>query len=73
MSPTLTPRQADVLRALQALTRANGAPPSAQAIGDRLGVTRQAATKHLSELERLGLVHDEPVLVRSGKWRVVSE
>lgn len=69
---TLTPRQADVLRAVRTLSTTSHGPPSCQAIGDRLGITRQAAKKHLDELERLGLVRDEPVQVRSGRWQVVG-
>ena len=66
----LTPRQRDVLEAIRGLQAAE--PPSSQAIADGLGISRQAAKKHLDELERMGLVRDEPVLVRSGKWRVVA-
>lgn len=65
----LTPRQRDVLEAIRAL---DGGEASSQAIADGLGISRQAAKKHLDELERMGLVRDEPVLVRSGKWRVVA-
>jgi DNA-binding MarR family transcriptional regulator len=67
----LTPRQLDVLDAVRYLTRTNGVPPSAQRIGDWLNVTRQAAKLHLDELERMGLVADEPMVIRSGKWRVL--
>lgn len=67
----LTPRQLDVLDAVRYLTRTNGAPPSAQRIGDWLNITRQAAKLHLDELERLGLIADEPMTIRSGKWRVL--
>ena len=66
----LTPRQRDVLEAIAAL--GGVAPPSSQEIADGLGISRQAAKKHLDELERMGLVRDEPVMVRSGKWRVVG-
>jgi DNA-binding MarR family transcriptional regulator len=66
----LTEGQRRVLGAISALA-ADG-PPSSQAIGDSLGISRQAAKKHLDELERMGLIRDEPVLVRSGKWRVVT-
>ena len=67
-----TARQSDVLKAIRALTKQGGAPPSSQAIGDKLGISRQAAKKHLDELERLGLIRDEPVMIRSGKWRVLE-
>jgi len=66
----LTPRQRDVLEAIRAL--GGVAPPSSQEIADGLGISRQAAKKHLDELERMGLVADEPMVVRSGKWRVVA-
>lgn len=65
----LTPRQRDVLEAMRALA---GEPASAQAIGDRLGISRQAATKHLDELERMGFASGETITVRSGRWRVVA-
>ena len=69
---SLSERQRAVLRAINTLTRRDGSPPSSQAIGDRLGISRQAAKKHLDELEKAGLIRDEPVLVRSGKWRVLE-
>jgi predicted transcriptional regulator len=64
----LSERQRDVLEAV----KAHHGPVSAQAIGDALGVSRQAATKLLARLEAMGLIRDEPVLVRSGKWKVVA-
>lgn len=68
----LTPRQRDVLRVVGDLGVICGEPPSAQGVANALAISRQAAKKHLDELERMGLVRDEPVLVRSGKWRVVA-
>lgn len=68
----LTARRSDALKAIRALTARDGEPPSSQAIGDKLGISRQAAKKLLDELERMGLIRDEPVLVRSGKWRVLE-
>lgn len=64
----LSERQRDVLDALRGLD----GPASAQAIADALGISRQAATKTLARLEAMGVVRDEPVLVRSGKWRVLE-
>lgn len=64
----LSERQRDVLEALRGLD----GPASAQAIADALGISRQAATKILARLETMGVVRDEPVMVRSGKWRVVG-
>lgn len=64
----LSERQRDVLEAL----RGQDGPASAQAIADALGISRQAATKTLARLEAMGVVRDEPVLVRSGKWRVLA-
>ena len=68
----LTSRRNDAIKAIRALTARDGSPPSSQAIGDKLGISRQAAKKLLDELERMGLIRDEPVLVRSGKWRVLE-
>jgi predicted transcriptional regulator len=64
----LSERQRDALEAL----RAHDGPVSSQAIADDLGISRQAATKLLNRLEAMGVIRDEPVMVRSGKWRVVA-
>ncbi len=68
----LTSRQLDVLDAVRTLTARNGVPPSSQVIGTWLGITRQAAKKHLDELEEQGLIADEPRVIRSGRWKVVG-
>lgn len=69
--PSLTPRQLDVVDAIRTLTARDGVPPSSQALGDWLGVSRQSAKKHLDVLEAKGLIQDEPRMVRSGRWRVL--
>src|SRR5690348_13911112 len=38
-----------------------GGPGTATALSERLPVTRQAVSKHLAVLDRVGLVHGEPV------------
>lgn len=67
----LTPRQLDVIDAVRTLTARNGVPPSSQVIGTWLGISRQAAKKHLDELEKRGLIADEPLVIRSGRWKVL--
>lgn len=62
-----SPRQTDVLAAVADLTAA-GVPASATAIGERLGIPRQVASRHLVLLERKGLLADVPKVVRSGHW-----
>ena len=62
-----SPRQEDVLAAVRALSDA-GSQVSAIAIGERLGITRQQATRQLALLERKGFVRDVPKVVRSGHW-----
>ncbi len=62
-----SPRQEDVITAVRELA-AEGAQVSAQAVADRLGITRQQATRQLVLLERKGYVRDVPKLVRSGNW-----
>ncbi len=68
-TPGATPAQTDVLEAVRALA-AEGVQVSAVAVAERLGVTRQVATKHLLALERKGRVRDVPRIVRSGRWEV---
>lgn len=62
-----SPRQADVIEAVRALSEA-GLQVSAVAVGERLGIPRQVATRHLEALERKGLIADVPRIVRSGHW-----
>lgn len=62
-----SPRQEDVLEAVRELTAA-GVAASAVAIGDRLGIPRQVASRHLVALERKGYLADVPKVVRSGHW-----
>jgi predicted ArsR family transcriptional regulator len=62
-------RQEDVLTAVRELT-AEGAQASAIAVAERLGITRQQATRQLVLLERKGFVRDRPKRVRSGHWEV---
>jgi Mn-dependent DtxR family transcriptional regulator len=62
-----SPRQADVLEAVRALT-AEGLPASAVAIAARLGISRQLTMRQLAALERKGILADVPKVVRSGHW-----
>lgn len=64
-----SPRQQDVLTAVRELTAA-GVQASAIAVAERLGITRQQATRQLVLLERKGFVRDRPKRVRSGHWEV---
>ena len=65
-----SPGQEAVIEAVRALG-SEGAQVSAQAVADRLGITRQAATRQLVLLERKGFVRDVPRLVRSGNWALL--
>lgn len=62
-----SPRQEDVLAAVRALTEA-GEAASAIAVGERLGISRQHASRQLAALERKGFLADVPKVVRSGHW-----
>lgn len=62
-----SPGQESVLAAVRELAAA-GAQVSAQAVADRLGISRQQATRQLALLERKGFVADVPKVVRSGHW-----
>lgn len=68
---TPSPRQEDVMTAIASLL-AEGKQASATAVGERLGIPRQNASKHLLALERKGLAEDIPVTVRSGNWRLIG-
>lgn len=63
--------QEGVLTAVRELAAA-GAQVSAVAVAERLGITRQAATRQLVLLERKGFVRDVPKKVRSGNWAIVD-
>ena len=65
--PAPSPRQADVIDAVRALTE-EGLQASAIAIAERLGISRQLATRQLAALERKGFLADVPKVVRSGNW-----
>lgn len=65
-----SPGQEAVIEAVRALS-SEGAQVSAQAVADRLGMTRQAATRQLVLLERKGFVRDVPRVVRSGNWALL--
>lgn len=66
-----SPGQESVLAAVRELTAA-GAQVSAQAVADRLGISRQQAARQLSLLERKGFVADIPKVVRSGNWALTK-
>lgn len=66
-----SPRQEDVLSAVRELTAA-GLQASATAVGERLGISRQQATRQLALLERKGFIRDVPKLVRSGNWAIID-
>lgn len=55
-----TPRQLDVLRAIDDLTLALGWPPSRKELADRLGLSVSRVQQRVEELVELGLVRMEP-------------
>ena len=55
----LTPRQIDVLRAMDALTRQKGYPPTSVEIGREVGLSRQRVHQHIDRLEQLQRVSKE--------------
>lgn len=63
--------QAHVLDAVASLT-AQGQQASAHAVAERLGITRQCASRQLHALEAKGLLRDKLVMVRSGNWETVT-
>jgi response regulator of citrate/malate metabolism len=63
-----TGRQEAFLEAIERLTAREGRAPSAVEIAERLGISRQCATRQLVVLERKGLLRDVPRMVRSGQW-----
>lgn len=72
-TPVEARRKWDVMAAVIALTERDGKPPSAVALARELGISRQKTSLYLAELEGEGLLRDEPVVVRSGKWEVTPE
>ncbi len=52
----LTQAQQGVLRALTAYRREHGQSPSQQELGDALGLSKQAVSKHMRALELRGAI-----------------
>ena len=65
-SPTLTPRQLEILRLIRDYRRAHGYSPTMQEIGDQLGLTKVTVFEHVGALEGKGL------LVRGAKHKARS-
>jgi Mn-dependent DtxR family transcriptional regulator len=65
------PGQRAVLSAVRQLG-ANGQQASAVAVAEKLGISRQVATRQLEALERKGLLADVPKVVRSGHWALTE-
>lgn len=61
--------QEGVLAAVRELSAAGG-KVSSVAVAERLGISRQQATRQLVLLERKGFVRDVPKKVRSGNWAI---
>lgn len=70
-TPVEPKRKYDVMAAVVRLT-AQGERPSAVALARELGISRQKTSLYLAQLEAEGLLRDEPVVVRSGKWSVTA-
>lgn len=65
----LTPRQADVLRAVGNAIRQRGYPPTFREIGEAIGISPKssstAVTDHLNRLEEKGYLRREPFKSRA--------
>lgn len=71
-APVEPKRKYDVMAAVVRLSAAAGRPPSAVALARELGISRQKTSRYLAQLEAEGLLRDEPVVMRSGKWSVTA-
>lgn len=70
-TPTVTPRQLEILRYIRDFRSRQGFSPTMQEIGDHLGLTKVTVFEHVGALERKGLLHRG--LKHSARSLVVSD
>lgn len=67
-----TARQSEFLACVRDMTRELGQAPSAERVGERMGISRLGARRQLQALEAKGLLRDIPKVVSSGQWALTE-
>lgn len=65
MTESLTPRQVQLLRAIDTQRKSDGYSPTIGELGEQLGISRTTAFEHIEQLRRKGLVSHLPKAARS--------
>ena len=65
MTPSLTPRQSDVLSAIRAHRHRHGVSPRLDDIGEVLGINKTCVNEHVDQLVKKGVVRRDPHKARS--------